>query len=79
MTTTMLSNTQVERFAEEGYLLFDDLLDPADDLDPIIEEYESVLDRIASELYELGEITSRFEGLPFGERLTRITNETGKA
>ena len=79
MTTTMLSNTQVERFAEEGYLLFDDLLDPADDLDPIIEEYESVLDRIASELYEQGETISRYDGLPFGERLTRITNETGKS
>ena len=79
MTTTMLSNTQVERFAEEGYLLFDDLLDPEDDLDPIIEEYESVLDRIASELYEQGETISRYDGLPFGERLTRITNETGKS
>ena len=32
-----------------------------------------------SELYEQGETTSRYDGLPFGERLTRITNETGKS
>ena len=77
--TTTLSKSQVEKFVEDGYLLFDDLLDPVEDLDPIIEEYETVLDRIASELYEQGEVTSRYEGLPFGERLTRITNETGKS
>ena len=79
MTTTTFSKSQVEKFTEDGYLLFDDLLDPEDDLDPIIEEYESVLDRIAGELYEQGEVTSRFDGLPFGERLTKITNETGKS
>ena len=77
--TTTLTKTRVEKFAEDGYLLFDDLLDPEEDLDPIIEEYESVLDGIANELYEQGETTSRYEGLPFGERLTRITNETGKS
>ena len=77
--TTTLSKSQVEKFVEDGYLLFEDLLDPVEDLDPIIEEYESVLDRIASELYEQGEVTSRYEGLAFGERLTRITNETGKS
>ena len=64
MTTTTLSKTRVEKFAEDGYLLFDDLLDPDEDLDPIIEEYESVLDGIANELYEQGETTSRYEGLP---------------
>ena len=74
-----LSNSQVERFTDEGYLLFDDLLDPEEDLAPIIEEYESVLDGIAHELYERGETTSPYEGLPFGERLARITGETGKS
>ena len=77
--TTTLSKTKAEKFAEDGYLLFDDLLDPEEDLDPIIAEYESVLGRIASDLYEQGEISSRYEGLPFGERLTRITNETRKS
>ena len=76
---TTLSKTRAEKFAEDGYLFFDDLLDPEEDLDPIIREYESVLDRIANDLYAQGEISARYEDLPFGERLTRITNETGKS
>ena len=73
-----LTKGQIERFAEEGYLFFDDLLDPKRDLDPIIDEYSGVLERLASELHERGEIASRYGDLSFGERLTQITQETGK-
>ena len=73
-----LTTGQVEQFAEDGYLFIDGLLDPKRDLDPIIDEYETVLERLANELYERDEITSRYADLSFGERLTKITHETGK-
>ena len=74
-----LTKGQIEQFDEEGYLFIDDLLDPKRDLDPIIDEYETVLERLANELYERDEIASRYADLSFGERLTQMTQETGKS
>ena len=42
-----LTNEQVAQFEEEGYLVVRGLFDPAEDLDPIIEEYKGVLDSLA--------------------------------
>jgi phytanoyl-CoA hydroxylase len=73
-----LSPEQVAQFEEQGYLVVEQLFDPVADLDPIIEEYKGVLDRLAEDLYEKGEITSRYEELPFGERIIRVYQESGK-
>ena len=35
-----LSADQIELFRNEGFLVVDDLLDPARDLDPVIAEYQ---------------------------------------
>ena len=61
-----LSQEQVEQFNREGYLIVEDLFDPAADIDPIIEEYKVVLDKLAAELFEKGEISSTYADLPFG-------------
>jgi phytanoyl-CoA hydroxylase len=73
-----LTAEQVAQFEEDGYLIVEDLFDPVADLDPIIEEYKGVLDRLADELHEQGEIESTYAGLPFGERLIQIYKESGK-
>jgi phytanoyl-CoA hydroxylase len=73
-----LTEAQVRQFGEEGYLLVEQVLDPETDLDPIIEEYKGVLDRLAQELYAEGKVTSTYVDLPFGERLTKIYAESGK-
>lgn len=73
-----LSPEQVAQFEEQGYLVVERLFDPEADLDPIIEEYKGVLDQLAHDLYEKGETTSLYEELPFGERLIRIYQESGK-
>jgi phytanoyl-CoA hydroxylase len=73
-----LSPEQVAQFEEQGYLVVEQLLDPVADLDPIIEEYKGVLNRLAEDLYEQGQITSLYEEIPFGERLIRIYQESGK-
>jgi ectoine hydroxylase-related dioxygenase (phytanoyl-CoA dioxygenase family) len=73
-----LTQAQVKQFEEQGYLLVEGVLDPEQDLDPIIEEYKGVLERLAQELYERGEISSTYPDLPFGQRLTQIYAESGK-
>jgi phytanoyl-CoA hydroxylase len=73
-----LTSRQIEQFHDEGYLLVEEILDPERDLDPVIAEYEGVLDRLASELFDTGAITSTYAGLPFSERLVKVYAESGK-
>lgn len=73
-----LTASQVAHFEEQGYLVVEDLFDPEEDLDPVIEEYATVLDQLAQELKEKGEISSTYDDLPFGDRLTKIYAESGK-
>ena len=73
---SFLSAEQVAQYEEQGYLLVEGLLDPEQDLDPIIAEYHDVLDNLAQDLFEAGEISSLHEDLPFGERLIQIYSES---
>jgi phytanoyl-CoA hydroxylase len=73
-----LTAEQVDQFWRTGFLVIEDVLSPEADLDPIIAEYEGVLDRLAAELYEAGQISSTYEELPFSDRLTKIYAESGK-
>ena len=72
-----ISDEQMEFFEDQGYLLVKGLLSPEEDLNPVIEEYGSVLDSLANELYLDGEITSTYAGFPFSERITKIYGESG--
>ena len=72
-----LTREQIEHFEDQGYVVVDDVIDPEKTLDPVIEEYGEVLDRLADELHERGEIPSRYEDLEFGDRYIRICIETG--
>jgi phytanoyl-CoA hydroxylase len=73
-----LTAEQLAQFQKEGYVVIDGLLDPSKDLDPIIAEYATVLDRLAQELFDAGQITSTYADLPFSERLTMVYAESGK-
>lgn len=73
-----ISDEQLAFFQEQGYLLVRGLLEVETDLDPIMQEYEGVLDNLARELYAEGTIASPYDELPFGERVTRIYGESGK-
>ena len=75
----MLTARQIERFHTDGYLLVEDVIPPERYLDPVIAEYEGVLDNLADELHADGEIDSTYADLPFDKRVTRIYAETGRA
>ena len=72
-----LSAAQLQHFEEEGYLIVEDLM-PLDLLNDLIEEYDGVLDRLANELYATGEISSTYEELEFGDRVTAVYKDSGK-
>jgi phytanoyl-CoA hydroxylase len=72
-----LSESQLERLADDGYLAVHGLLDPDAVLAPIVDEYEGVLDRLATHLAATGVIADPLTGVPFAERFMRIVAETG--
>jgi len=67
-----LNTTQLRHFADEGYLVVEDVLDPMRDLQPILDEYAEVLDSIATTLHNEGVIISPYRDLPFCDRLIQV-------
>jgi phytanoyl-CoA hydroxylase len=73
-----LTSEQVATFEREGYLVLRGVLDKHSDIDPIVDEFTGVLDRLATELHANGRISSRHETLGFSDRLTTIYAESGE-
>jgi hypothetical protein len=73
-----LSAAQLEQFDREGYLVVENVLDPVHDLAPLFAEYTSVLDGIVDGLVAVGTLSSRYENLPFGDRLIQVCMESGR-
>lgn len=67
----------LDRFNDQGYLLLDDVFDPKQDLDPVVQEYTEVMDRVAAEWHADGTISSTYAGLPFAQRLAHVLNDAG--
>ncbi len=76
--TAGLSDSELALLRDQGFLLIEGLLDPAADLDPILAEYEGVLDQLANELHAEGALDSTYADLPFAERLVTVYRETGR-
>ena len=73
-----LTADQLRQYHEDGYVIIKGVFDPEEDIDPVIEEYKDVLDSLAHDLHEAGEISSLYEELPFAERLIAIYQDSGK-
>jgi hypothetical protein len=57
----------------------EDVLDPAADLQPLVDDYAATLDGLAAEWRERGYIRSTYADLPFGQRFERVATEAGAA
>ncbi len=73
-----LTADQLRQYHEDGYVIVGGVFDPEEDIDPVIEEYKGVLDSLAHDLHEAGEISSLYQELPFAERLIAIYQDSGK-
>ena len=69
----------VDRFNEEGYVIYRGLLDWDEDLKPVWEEYTARVDGLIERFHREGRISNGLQGLPFGERLGRMLAETDAA
>ncbi len=69
-----LSQSQIDKFHEDGYLQLDDVLAPAD-INPVIWESEGIIDQRARELYAKGRLTALHEREPFDRRIARLAAE----
>jgi len=78
LTQPGLTAAQKEQFADEGYLVVENVLDPDRDIAPVMAEYGEVLDGIAQSLHAEGVISSTYSGLGFSERLIQVCQESGR-
>ncbi len=69
-----LSQAQIDMFSKEGYLHLNDALGPAD-INPVVWEYEGIIDQRARKLFAEGKIISLYEREPFDRRILRIAEE----
>jgi phytanoyl-CoA hydroxylase len=76
MTVTVASPLRDELF-RNGYVVVPDVIDPTKVLQPVLEEYAGVLDRLATDLVAQGQISSTYADLPFEARLIQIAKESG--
>lgn len=69
---------QIEHFHEQGYLLVEDALD-GQDLEPLIADFEALVDEIARQLHTQRKISRLYEEQPFERRIAELTREAGVA
>jgi ectoine hydroxylase-related dioxygenase (phytanoyl-CoA dioxygenase family) len=72
---TSAIGTDLATFNEQGFLVVDDVLDPERDLDPVVAEYEALLDSLVDRWHAEGKLPSRFHDLPFAQRFGRVLND----
>jgi phytanoyl-CoA hydroxylase len=77
VSTATPPRIDTDRFAEEGYLVVEDVLDVARDIDPVVAEYSALLDELAATWQAEGKIASTYADLPFAQRLARVLTDTG--
>ncbi len=75
----LLPREAIDEFDVQGYLVVRDLLDRQLDIEPVVAEYEIVLDELCGRLQAEGKLQSTYNQLPFGRRLIKLYTETGQA
>ncbi|MDE2777707.1 MAG: phytanoyl-CoA dioxygenase family protein [Chloroflexota bacterium] len=68
----MLTRDQIEQFHEDGYLAVDRLLDYELDIEPVINEYQQLLDDLCEQWVAEGRLEQTFSELPFEKRLVEV-------
>ena len=73
-----LTAEQLDHFETFGFLAVDEVFDPEEVINPVMDEYAEVLDTLASELHAQGVITDTHADLPFAERVCQVYVESQK-
>ena len=69
-----LTDTELQQLQEDGFLIVRDFFRP-EQLAPVIEWVERLVDELANRLYDAGKVRNRYEGDGFDTRLTNLERE----
>ena len=75
---TLITESTLESFRRDGFIIIEDLFDPAVDFAPLFDEFNDVLSGIAAPLLADGVVSSAYEELPFAQRLIALSAESGR-
>lgn len=70
------NNTYINDFLKNGYVVIKGLLSK-DDLEPVIDEYTILLDKMICKWYREGKLKNQYNNQSFEERLINISKEIG--
>ncbi len=73
----MQAATLREQFAGQGFVVVEDVLDPVEDLQPLIDDYATALDNLARRWRDEGALSNLYANLPFGKRLIAVIQDAG--
>ncbi len=73
----MQAATLREQFAEQGFAVVEEVLDPVQDLQPLVDDYATALDNLARRWRDEGALSNLYADLPFGKRLIAVIQEAG--
>ena len=74
-STDTLDNTATEKIQDQGYVVVRGLLDYAEDIRPVKDEYENLLDSLVTTWHRDGDLSSTYADLPFEQRLAMVASE----
>ncbi|MCG8306038.1 MAG: phytanoyl-CoA dioxygenase family protein [Cytophagales bacterium] len=77
MKRVTLTDSQKSFFQEQGYLVINKVLDSTD-LEAVIDELTSEIDKRADQMFKDGDISELFENEPFETRLAKISAQSPK-
>lgn len=69
----------LSEFAEQGYIVIDDILDLNQDIQPVIDDYEVLLDNLAEAWYRQGKLKSAYSELSFELRYVKVITEISQS
>jgi hypothetical protein len=73
---TLITESTLESFRRDGFIVIEDLFDPAVDFPPLLDEFNDVLSGIAGPLLAEGVVSSAYGELPFDQRLIALSTES---
>ena len=65
-----------KRLENDGYVVLEGLLDPQEDIAPVVGEYDERLSDLSKQWFDEGKLSKNVSDLPFDQRLTEVAKET---
>ena len=70
----MISDAQIKQYNEEGYTIVENVFN-MDDLNPILNEFEEIVDDFAEKAFQAGKITNKHDDKDVFKRLAALERD----